>query len=193
MSSVSGVIGTSASKGIASSGSQGAKSGITASTQGFRRSPASACAFRVRDSRKRAQQRAKRQVGHGHPVLVAARDELCEADRHRLDLVDEPRFADAGLADELGDLALSQARRSDGRRELRQLALAADDRQLLRALLLGHAGDGADAVGGDRPFLPLDQEGLRLGLEAGLRAFEHLPRSEDLAPARPALRGVQRD
>ena len=42
MSSVSGVIGTSASKGIASSGSQGAKSGITASTQGFRRSPASA-------------------------------------------------------------------------------------------------------------------------------------------------------
>ena len=124
-------------------------------------------ALRFGDSRERAQQRAKRQVGDGHPVLVAARDELREADRHGLQLFDEARFADPRLPDELGHLALAQACCSDGRLEVRQLALAADDRQLLRSLLLRHTGDDADAVGRDRSFLPFDQERLRLRSRSG--------------------------
>ena len=72
-------------------------------------------ALRIGDSGERAEQRAKRQVGDGHPVLVAARDELREADRHRLQLLDEARLADPRLPDELGHLALAQPRRSDGR------------------------------------------------------------------------------
>ena len=105
--------------------------------------------------------------------------------RHGLQLLDESRLADPRLADELGDLALTQASRSDGRLELRQLLFATDDRQLLGSFFLHDAGDHADAVGRDRPLLAFDQERLRRGLEAGRRAFEHLGGREDLARLGP--------
>ena len=88
-------------------------------------------ALGVGDAGERPQQRAEREVGHGDGVLVAARGEVREPDRQRLQLLDEPRLADAGLADQLGDLALAHARRIDGCAQLGELLLAADDRQLL--------------------------------------------------------------
>ena len=84
--------------------------------------------LRLGDPCERPEQRAKGLVGDGHPVLIAARDELREADRLGPELLDEARFADARLSDELGDLALAQARGVDGGAELRQLLLAPDDR-----------------------------------------------------------------
>ena len=113
------------------------------------------------------------------------RDELGEAHGHRLQLLDQARLADPGLADELGDLALAQARGFERRPELVDLPLAADERELLCLFLLGHAHDRADAVGGDRPLLALDEEGLRSGLEARAGALEHLAGGQDLARLGP--------
>ena len=133
------------------------------------------------DAGERPQQRAEREVGHGDGVLVAARGEVREPDGQRLQLLDEPRLADAGLADQLGNLALAHACRIDGCAQLDELLLTADDRQLLGRFLLDHTGRRAHAVGRDRALLALDEERLRRGFELRARALEHLARGEDLA------------
>jgi hypothetical protein len=74
-----------------------------------------------------------------------------------------------------------QAGRLERGPQLLHLLVAADDRQHLLGLLLGEAGDGADAVGRDRPLLTLDEERLGDGLERRARALEHLGGGEDLA------------
>ncbi len=163
--SVSGVVGTSASNGIARSGSHGARSGITPVTNGVSCAPG-LLRVSVVDARELPQQvRARRSTGSDDPVLLAARVELSEADRERPQLVDEARLADPRLADELDDLdwrmrAASTAWPSAASSRSRPMSGSSSSLVLRRATPV----DCADVVRRDGPLLALDEERLSLGL-----------------------------
>ena len=98
------------------------------------------------------------------------------------ELLDDARLADARVADELDEAAEAHAHRHERRVEHGQLALAVDERQLLRRLALPCAGHVADRDRLDRLRLPFQrQRSDRLRGEERARAVEELRRRPDRA------------
>ena len=83
----------------------------------------------LRQLEQRAQQAAEGEVRRRGLVLRAGRRDGEQVRRLRLELLDEPRLAHAGLADQLDQVAEAHPHRRERGREDRQLALAADERQ----------------------------------------------------------------
>ncbi len=86
----SAVTGTSASNGIASSDSQGARSGIIPVTNGPELGAGLVAGAVGGDADELAQQRAERGVRLGRRVVLRSRLELLEAECERAELVHEP-------------------------------------------------------------------------------------------------------
>src|SRR5206468_10181160 len=88
------------------------------------------------DSGERTQQRAEDEVRRRRGVRVTARRKLREAERLTRQLFDKARLADARLTDELDESLLPHARCVDGLGECLKLALATNERELRRRLVL---------------------------------------------------------
>ena len=141
------------------SGSHGTSSGsssVDALAQGVRGGAV------LRQPEQRAQQAAEGEVRRRGLVLGAGRRHREQVRCLRLHLLDEPRLAHAGLADQLDQVAEAHAHRCDCGREDRQLALAADERQPALGLGCGRAGDGDDVEGRDRLGDALQRQRLEL-------------------------------
>ena len=82
------------------------------------------------DGEERAQQPVEREVGRRRLVLLARRRRDRQAAGAVADLLDDPRLADAGGADELDEAAEAHLRRDEHGVEHRHLALPVDERQL---------------------------------------------------------------
>ena len=137
-----------------------------------------------RDARELAEQVAPGEERRRRRVLLAGGRQLREAERERAQLADEPRLADARLADELDDPELAHARRVDRVLQELELRLAPDDRSRVDLRLVARSDGRADVVRRDGALLALDEQRLLLGRVDRLRAVEHLGGRQDVARLR---------
>ena len=110
-----------------------------------------------------AQRRAEREIRRGRPVRAGLDDDTLHPGLHGVggDLGDDPRLADARLADELDDASLARASGRERGSQRRELGLASRQRQ---ASSLGARGERArfpDKRRVDERGLALDRKRLR--------------------------------
>ena len=98
------------------------------------------------------------------------------------ELLEDPRLADAGVPNQLDEAAEAHAHRHERRVEHRQLALAVDERKLLRRFALPRAGHLTDRHRVDGFCLSLQAQCTdRLGGEDRPRPLEEIGRRPDRA------------
>ena len=190
-SSTSCVGSTCTSSGSATSGSHGTSSGSSSVDALAQRVRGGAV---LRQLEQRAQQPAEGEVRRRRLVLRARGRHGEQVGRLRLQLLDEPRLAHAGLADQLDDVAEAHPHGRERGREDRQLALAADERQpRARARLAAEPETPTDVERRHRLGDPLQRQRLELDrLEGAARALEQVAGGQHLARLRPCPSGARR-